>query len=124
MKKIEVTKEVARFIMQGMGVSQPTLWRALNYMSDSDIARRIRKLAMLKGGVVWSVDADQMDTIHDSEGRMIQSWAEGRVILEADKNTGAVRVLVNGEEKESYEHVSVAQLMKIQQRLAVMAATL
>lgn len=78
---------------------------------------------MQKGGVVWSIDPDQMDTIHDTDGKMIQTWGS-RVSLEADKTTGQVRVIVDGEEKEVHEHVSVAQLMKLQQRMAVWAAKL
>lgn len=109
--------------MKSFGVSRVTLWRALSYNSNSEVAQQIRSLAVQKGGVVWSLDSDQMDTIHDSDGKMIQIWG-GRVVLEADKNTGKVRVIVDGEEKEVHDHVSVAQLMKMQQRMAVWAAKL
>jgi hypothetical protein len=33
--------------------TKETVWMALNYKSDSDLARRIRKMATDKGGVIY-----------------------------------------------------------------------
>lgn len=121
MKRILISQETRHFILRHFGVTEQSVSRALNYKSNSRQSEQIRSLAAMRGGVV--VDTDQMDTIHDSHGKMIQTWG-GRVVLEADKTTGTVRVIIDGEEKEVHEHVSVSQLMKMQQRMAIWAAKL
>lgn len=123
MKRIVLTKEQRIAIRDVFGVSDKTVSLALNYRSDGALYQKIRALALQKGGVVTGQGGYQMETIHDSHGKMIQTWG-GRVVLEADKTTGTVRVIIDGEEKEVHEHVSVSQLMKMQQRMAIWAAKL
>ena len=89
-KQIDVTDEVRAKIRKIFGCSNPTMWRALSYHSDTDTSRRIRKCAMENGGVLMLL-SPAMETIHSHEGCMRQYFASG-AMLEADKRTGMVRV--------------------------------
>ncbi|MBQ4532146.1 MAG: hypothetical protein IJA24_02765, partial [Alistipes sp.] len=52
MKYIELPKEQKGALRRKFNVSTPTIWSALNYVTHSDLAKRIRKAAIAKGGVV------------------------------------------------------------------------
>jgi hypothetical protein len=52
-KYISVPNEVKREIKTIFGCSREFVWWALNYKSDSDLAQRIRKFALDKGGVEY-----------------------------------------------------------------------
>lgn len=52
MKYIELPKEQKGALRRMFNVSTPTIWSALNYVTHSDLAKRIRKAAIAKGGVV------------------------------------------------------------------------
>lgn len=51
---IDTTKENREFLMRAFGVTERTLYYALRYdgvRGDSDLAKRIRKAAIERGGV-------------------------------------------------------------------------
>ncbi len=99
------------------GISRQTIWRALHFEDMSkgtDTERRIRKMALNRGGIVMVV-SPEMDTMHDADGYMRQYFPNG-AMLEACKETGNVVVYDrNGNKKLSCDHVLVAKLLEIQQ---------
>lgn len=52
MKRIEVSNEVKEKICRAYGCSRPTVWRALTYVTDTPLARAIRRYAIMSGGRV------------------------------------------------------------------------
>lgn len=52
MKYIDLSKEQKGALRRMFKVSPPTIWSALNYGTHSDLAKRIRRAAFAKGGVV------------------------------------------------------------------------
>mgnify|MGYP004443739685 FL=1 len=112
-KQIEVTSQVRQEIQAAFKCTRMALWRAVSYESDTDLSRRIRKLALAKGGVVLCV-TPMAETIHDHAGFMRQYFLNG-AMLEANKNTGLVLVLdKDGNEHRKVENCSVAQLEALQ----------
>lgn len=122
MRKIEVNTETFQFLQKAFGISRVTLWRALNYKSNTDRAQKIRSIAMQKGGQVWTVDDHQMDTVFDSDGIMRQYFGD-RISLVVDRSNH-VTVYIDGEVKEEHDSLSIAQLMKLQHRMTVLAASI
>ena len=54
-KYIHITKEDRMFIMKALGVTERTVFNAIRFDSkrgDTELARKIRKLAMERGGIV------------------------------------------------------------------------
>ena len=75
------------------------VWYALNFdekRGQSDLAKRIRNLALQKGGVVFNI-GPEIETIHSADGCMRQYFPHD-VLLEADTRcTGLVAVYKEGE---------------------------
>ncbi|KGN77923.1 hypothetical protein HR13_10280 [Porphyromonas gulae] len=97
-------------------VTPQMVWKALSFESDTDLAKKIRKAALERGGQ-HVVELPIFETIHDVEGRMTQTFPGGAIMV-CYKDTGAVEVYHAGELVERYEDVSIAQLDSIQQLCA------
>lgn len=113
---IEVTKETRDFLQQAFDVTGTMVWYALNFdekRGQSDLAKRIRNLAMQKGGVVLNI-GPETETIHSADGRMRQYFPHD-VLLEADTRcTGLVAVYKKGELQRSWNNPRVSELDGIQ----------
>lgn len=118
---IEVAQEVREKIIKVFGVTGKTVSNALNYSggtrSESDLAKRIRKMAMQNGGrrmVYWP----ECETIHDeANGMMVQTFDNGAV-LTIDKHTGNAKVDYLGKTRMCMEDISVKQLYVLQEYAA------
>ena len=42
--------ETKAFIRKSFGCTRQAVWQALNFKRDSDLARKIRRLALMRGG--------------------------------------------------------------------------
>lgn len=116
-KFITATKETRELITKAFrGISRQTIWRALHFEDmnkGTDTERRIRKMALNRGGIVMVV-SPEMETVHDADGYMRQYFPNG-AMLEACKETGNVVVYDrNGNKKLSCEHVLITKLLEIQ----------
>lgn len=108
-------------IIKVFGVTGKTVSNALNYSggtrSESDLAKRIRKMAMQNGGrrmVYWP----ECETIHDeANGMMVQTFDNGAV-LTIDKHTGNAKVDYLGKTRMCMEDISVKQLYVLQEYAA------
>lgn len=113
---IEVTKETRDFLQQAFDVTGTMVWYALNFdekRGQSDLAKRIRNLALQKGGVVLNI-GPEIETIHSADGRMRQYFPHD-VLLEADTRcTGLVAVYKRGELQRSWNNPGVSELDGIQ----------
>lgn len=108
-KKISVTRETRDEIMDSFRVTNVMVWKALTYESDSDLARRIRRLALLKGGVVMNL-LPECETIHDSEGMLRQTFGNGAHIEINKKDGKAVLYDKTGNERLIQTNISIPQL--------------
>ena len=113
---IEVTKETRDFLQQAFDVTGTMVWYALNFdekRGQSDLAKRIRNLALQKGGVVLNI-GPEIETIHSADGRMRQYFPHD-VLLEADTRcTGLVAVYKKGELQRSWDNPGVSEFDGIQ----------
>ena len=101
------------FLCRLFNVTPQMVWKALSFESDTDLAKKIRKAAIERGGQ-HVIELPIFETIHDSEGRMTQTFPGGAIMV-CYKDTGAVHVYHAGELVLRYEGVSIAQLDSIQQ---------
>lgn len=58
-KYISVPNETKRELRTIFHCSKEMVWIALNFKSDSDLAKKIRKLALDKGGVIFDESKQQ-----------------------------------------------------------------
>lgn len=112
-KRIDVNKQTRELLVKMFNTTSVSVWRALSYRDNSPKSRRIRMAAYQNRGVLL-VLTPAMETIHDADNYMRQ-YFPADVMIEADKNTGRVELLKNGEVVKSWDSVKLTELAAIQQ---------
>ena len=114
-KYIHITKEDRMFIMKALGVTERTVFIAIRFDSkrgDTELARKIRKLAMERGGIVM-VEIPEIECLFDADGYMRQ-YLPNNTILEFSFENGGCDVFHKGEKVRHYENVVVSNIKNIQ----------
>ena len=112
---IHIMKEDREFIMKSLGVTERTVLNAIRLdekRGHTDLAKRIRKLAMSRGGIVMVVNPE-IETLFDADNYMRQYFPNG-ALIELDKKAGTGDVLFKGERAGHYENVSLRDIEEIQ----------
>lgn len=118
-KYIHVTKEVRQCLAKTFNVSDKTVRNALGFdkkRGETDCAKRIRKFALQKGGIVMVV-APEVEVLHDYDGVINQYFPNGAK-LESDKNTGDTELFYKGERVARWENIKLRDMGTIQQMVA------
>ena len=114
MKKYIHLKKVDRdFIAKVFGITPRMVFNAVHFESDSELARKVRKLAMDRGGIVM-VEAPEAETLFDADGYMRQ-YLPGGVLLEFKYSDNSCTVFVKGEERRRFDDVHVSDIPYIQE---------
>lgn len=123
-KQILTDNETKTFLMKAFKCSRQAVWQALNFKRDSDQARRIRQLALKRGGKLTDGYMPKCETTHEEVEKTMTHTFGPRVKLVVDKETGDVSVYVDGQLKDSYKSITVPDLMQLQYEVEQMAAAL
>lgn len=119
MKYIDLPKEKKALLRRTFDTTGVTVWSALNFVTNSDLARRIRAAAMAHGGVVKNsittpdgfMPNCETGFVHDDSGcvqRVIQAFSNG-VRVEFDNDRCAAVILHRDEPVKTYEHVVIKE---------------
>lgn len=123
-KQILTDNETKVFLMKAFDCTRQAVWQALNFKSDSDQARRIRQLALKRGGKLLNGYVPECDTtFNEGENTMEQAFGP-RVKIVVNRKTRTVKVLVDDEIKDIRIDMSVADFMQLQHETELMAAAL
>lgn len=117
-KQIEVSKQTREMLVKLFNTTSVSVWRALSFRDNSPKSQRIRRAAEQNGGILLML-TPAMETVHDAGGFMRQYFPAG-VMIEADKNTGSVELLKNGQTVKSWDSVKLSELPTIQQEAVKM----
>ena len=112
-KQILTDKETKHFLMKAFGCTQQFVWQALTFRRDSETARRIRVLALKRGGKLVDGYVPKCETTHEEVEKTMTQTFGPRVKLVVDKETGDVSVYVDGQLKDSYKNITVPDLMQL-----------
>ncbi len=118
-KYIHVTKEIRLCLAKTFNVSDKTVRNALSFdkkRGETDCAKRIRKFALQKGGIVMVV-APEVEVLYDYDGMISQYFPNGAK-LESDKNTGDTELFYKGERVARWENIKLRDMDTIQQMVA------
>ena len=117
-RRIEVTGGTRAFIRRTFGVTDRTVLNALTHdvkRGDSDLAKRIRSLALQKGGR-YVVTIPEDEAFWDSYGVMKRRFGNGAELV-ADRKTGTVELFNKGGElNDMWENPSLTELDAIIRR--------
>ena len=89
---IYLGREERKRLREGMGISNALVTYALNFEKESDLIRKIRYTALKHFGGELRMDLPIEDTIHDSNGCMVQRFKNGYKLI-LDKHTGKTTIL-------------------------------
>lgn len=123
-KQILTDNETKTFLMKVFGCSRQAVWQALNFKRDSDQARRIRQLALKRGGKLTDGYVPDCDNVfNECENKMEQAFGT-RVKIVYNRETEETQVLVDGRLKDSYKGLDISDFMQLQNEVEQMAAAL
>lgn len=116
MKRINLPKNKRARLCRTFGTSGVTVWSALNYVTNSPLAEKIRRAAIAEGGVVENqltvpegfMPNCETNFVHEDGGvrRIIQTFSNG-VRLEFDSDTSVADISRNGRLVKTYSDVKV-----------------
>lgn len=114
---IHIQKAGREFILNLFKVTGRTVDNALRFDAErgnTDLARKIRKVAMEHGGIVMVV-SPEAETLFDADGYMRQYLPNG-VLLEFEKEAGngGCNVYLKGDMVRRYDNVQVRDIPAIQ----------
>ena len=112
-KYIHLKKADRDFLAKAFGITPRMVFSAVHFESDSELARKVRKLAMDRGGIVM-VEAPEAETLFDADGYMRQ-YLPGGVLLEFKYADNSCTVFVKGEERRRFDDVYVSDIPYIQE---------
>lgn len=112
-RQIEVSKQTREMLVKSFKTTSVSVWRALSFRDNSPKSKRIRRAAEQNGGVMLML-TPAMETIHDADNFMRQYFPNG-VLIEANKNTGHIELLKNGEVVKCWDNILFKQIEDIQQ---------
>lgn len=119
MKRINLSKSKKAKLRRVFGVSNVTVWSALNYMTNSVLARKIRDAALADGGTVEHrvvvpedfVPNCETEFVHGDDGRVqriIQTFRNG-VRLEFDNDACTAMIIRGQGPVRIFEHVVIRE---------------
>ena len=123
-KQIYVSKKGKAHLGEIFNRSTVMVWKALNFKSDSELARKIRftALTQLNGTPNWK-QADVETTHEEAEQTMIQTFGE-RVKLVVDRKGGSVSVFMDGVVTRREQDMNIPAFMELQNEVELMAMSL
>lgn len=122
MKRINLPKNKRARLCRTFGTSGVTVWSALNYVTNSPLAEKIRRAALAEGGVVENqitvpdgfIPNCETAFEHDADGvrRIIQTFSNG-VRVEFDNATCTAGISRNGRSVKTFSDVRMRDWIKI-----------
>lgn len=117
-KEIFLSKEGTAKVMRAFNTTRKTVWEALNFKSDSVLARKIRFVALKDYGGVGSWKPAPMETEHDTvNGIMRQDFGNG-VVLVVNLTTGEAILCIEKERLSTCER-QTERVVKIEEGLTI-----
>lgn len=114
-KYIHIKKEDREFIAKAFGITERSVFNAIRFddrRGETELARKVRKLAMERGGIVM-VEIPENETLHDADG-YIRQYLPNDVLLEFSREDGGCDVFHKGMKVRHYENVLVRDIPEIQ----------
>lgn len=120
-KYIHIKREDREFIAKAFGITERSVFNAIRFddrRGETELARKVRKLAMERGGIVM-VEIPEIETLHDADGYMRQ-YLPNDVLLEFSREDGGCDVFHKGMKVRHYENVLVKDIPEIQNRASTL----
>lgn len=123
MKRINLSNPKKARLRRKFGVSNVTVWSALNYVTNSPLAEKIRRAALAEGGVIENritipggfMPDCETEFVRREDGRVqriIQTFSNG-VRVEFDDATCTANISRNGRSVKGFSDVKIRDWINI-----------
>lgn len=123
-KRIYTDLETKDFLAKTFKCTPQAVWLALTFQRDSDMARRMRVLALKRGGTLVGAKALQWDTTHEEEERTMTQTLGERAKIVYDKTNGEATLYVDGQRHSSCIPDGIPEFMRFQNEVELIASAL
>ena len=124
-RQIIIESEARKRLQEVFGVTRVTVWKALNFESDNELARKIRYTAKKEmGGIEINGALPGFATVHDTVGRITTQTFGPRVKIILYWDTNRTAVLVDGEVRRIEDGLTLSEFMSVQGEVYKMAQSL
>ena len=123
-KKIYVKEEVKAHLRRLFGCSNVMIWKALAFESESELAKKIRYVALKDFGGVPNWKPSEMETTHEETADTMTQIFGTRVKLVVNKRDASVLVYVDGKVKRRETCESIPAFIALQNEVQCMAMSL
>lgn len=123
-KKIFVSDKAKAHLRKVFKCTNPMVWKALNFKSDSDLARKIRFTALQQLGGVANWKPEEVETTHEETAQTMTLHFGKRVQLVYDRKDGSSHVLVDGLERRCEPGLGIPEFMALTDEVEQMAMSL
>lgn len=100
------------------------VWYALTFKRDSDLARKIRYVALTQLGGVPNWKPEEVETTHEETSRTMTLHFGKRVQLVYDRKDGSSHVLVDGKEERCEPGLDIPEFMALSDEVEQMSMSL
>ena len=111
-RQIRIGVDIKRAIKEETGLSSAAVSYALAFQRHGKESQRVREMALQRGGQVYCT-LPECETIHDADGKMIQTFDNGAIIT-VDKATSEATLEYCGTLVAVYHNVTIQMLALIQ----------
>lgn len=123
-KKIYTDLETKEFLAKTFKCTPQAVWLALTFQRNSEMARRMRVLALKRGGTLVGAKKLEWDTTHEEVERTMTQTLGDRVKIVCDKMSGEVTLYVDGKRHSSCTPGGIPEFMKFQNEVELIASAL
>lgn len=124
-KQIVIDNKCRDFLMKVFKCSRMRVWRAMNFVTTGEEARKMRHLALQHGGELVGAEFEEGDTTHEEVEKTMTQYFGKRVKLVYHKPTGDITVYVDGKvERTACGVKAVPEFVEFQKDIQLLAASL
>lgn len=124
-KQIVIDNKCRDFLMKVFKCSRMRVWRAMNFVTTGEEARKMRHLALQHGGELVGAEFEEGDTTHEEVEKTMTQYFGKRVKLVYHKPTGDITVYVDGTvERTACGVKAVPEFVEFQKDIQLLAASL
>lgn len=122
-RTIKVSPEAREKLIKSFNVTERTLYKALCFESENDLAKKIQYTArkMYGGWIEAAVPEAEIlyDTMQNGE-RLMRQYFNNGAVLEISLSTGRGMIMFRGQKVESIDKVMITQVPELQERAKAM----
>lgn len=123
-KKIYVKEDVKAHLRRLFGCSNVMIWKALAFESESELAKKIRYVALKDFGGVPNWKPSEMETTHEETADTMTQFFGTRVKLVVNKRDASVVVYMDDQEIRREQCGSIPEFIALQDDVKCLTASL